>query len=580
MGFTNYITQIKDTAVPAVTHDLVDTSASHYVKGTQTASTNVWTGTLPDGITAYADGLTIDYFLPYAGTSSGATLNLGSKGAKPVYVGNGTTQVTTHFPQYSVIHLTYIVNSGLNNGNGAWKATGYYYANQNVFGKVAVGSSTIEADSTRDTLTLEAGNNITLTADTTNDKVTIAASSVVAQELTQTQYDALTSTQKNSDTIYFINDDGLDSEYTIVSDSVPIGAIQAYGGSTAPYGWLICDGSAVSRTTYSALFSVIGTTYGTGNGSTTFNLPDLKGRTLVGVGNSGATGATSHTLGQKAGEETHALNQTELPSHSHTVMLDTDYVSGGATDVHAGSRNDPYCALITAGNWYGWEHNETSRNFGYMPFGYTNNVCGNAAHNNMQPYVVTNYIIKALDHAIDYSNIAQLNASQLALSLVYPVGSVYETKVSSFNPATQWGGTWTKETISEDKVIEEGTSGIWTYRKWSSGIAECWGLTAVKTYTHTTASGYGYYTSDNFAMPSGLFTSVISGFSNRVQGTGTNPSNTLITINGRELTTTNFGIWVQSASSGSQSLSISLYAIGTWKTYAAPVTIYCWTRTA
>ena len=129
MAFTNYIQQIKDTN--NTTHDLVDTSASHYVKGTQTGSTNVWTGVLPDGVTAYYDGLSIDYFLPYAGTTSGATLNLGSKGAKPVYVGNSTTQATTHYPQYSVIHLTYLVDSRLNSGNGCWKATGYYDTNTN-----------------------------------------------------------------------------------------------------------------------------------------------------------------------------------------------------------------------------------------------------------------------------------------------------------------------------------------------------------------------------------------------------------------------------------------------------------------
>ena len=127
MAFTNYIQQI--TATNGTTHDLVDTSASHYVKGTQTSSTNAWTGALPDGVSAYYDGLSIDYFLPYAGTSSAATLNLGSKGAKPVYVGNGTEGVTTHFPQYSVIHLTYIINSSLNSGNGCWKATSYYNTN-------------------------------------------------------------------------------------------------------------------------------------------------------------------------------------------------------------------------------------------------------------------------------------------------------------------------------------------------------------------------------------------------------------------------------------------------------------------
>ena len=97
-----------------------------FVAGTQTTSTNVWTGALPSNVTEYYNGLTIDYFLPYAGTSSAATLNLGGLGAKPVYVGNAaTTAVTTHFPANSVLHLTYIVNSALNSGNGCWKVTAY-----------------------------------------------------------------------------------------------------------------------------------------------------------------------------------------------------------------------------------------------------------------------------------------------------------------------------------------------------------------------------------------------------------------------------------------------------------------------
>lgn len=105
------------------------TSGVHYVKGTQTAATNVWTGALPTGVTEYYDGLTIEYFLPYAGTSTAATLNLGSKGAKPVYQGNSTSGVTTHFPANSVIHLVYVVNSALNSGNGCWKAIAYYNSN-------------------------------------------------------------------------------------------------------------------------------------------------------------------------------------------------------------------------------------------------------------------------------------------------------------------------------------------------------------------------------------------------------------------------------------------------------------------
>src|SRR5688572_13958247 len=88
-----------------------------------------------------------------------------------------------------------------------------------------------------------------------------------------------------------------------------------YAGSSAPTDWLLCDGSAVSRTTYANLFAVIGTTYGSGDGSTTFNLPDLRGRTVAGKDNmggaaanritSGGSGIAGTTLGAVGGTQTH-----------------------------------------------------------------------------------------------------------------------------------------------------------------------------------------------------------------------------------------------------------------------------------
>lgn len=130
MAFTNYIQKITDTG--GTTHDLLDSSASHFIKGTQTESTNVWTGPLPDGVSNYYDGLMIDYWLPFAGTSTAATLNLGGKGAKPVYRGNAATSgVTTHIAAKTVAHLTYVVDSGINSGNGAWIMSSYYDSNSN-----------------------------------------------------------------------------------------------------------------------------------------------------------------------------------------------------------------------------------------------------------------------------------------------------------------------------------------------------------------------------------------------------------------------------------------------------------------
>ena len=97
--------------------------------------------------------------------------------------------------------------------------------------------------------------------------------------------------------------------------TTPAGIISQYGGSSAPTGYLLCQGQEVSRTTYAALFSAIGTTYGPGNGSTTFNLPDLRQRVPVGKYSSG----TFATLGATGGAESMTLSIANLPSHTHDV---------------------------------------------------------------------------------------------------------------------------------------------------------------------------------------------------------------------------------------------------------------------
>ena len=99
---------------------------------------------------------------------------------------------------------------------------------------------------------------------------------------------------------------------------VPAGAILPFAMNSAPSGWLAADGTAVSRTTYSALFAAIGTTYGIGNGSTTFNLPDLRGYFVRGAGTN-TDGTASGAFGQKqadaVGPHTHAITD---PGHNHT----------------------------------------------------------------------------------------------------------------------------------------------------------------------------------------------------------------------------------------------------------------------
>jgi microcystin-dependent protein len=105
----------------------------------------------------------------------------------------------------------------------------------------------------------------------------------------------------------------------------PKGMIAPFAGSSlsVPTGWLLCDGAAVSRTTYAALFAVTSTTYGAGDGSTTFNLPDLLGRVPMGAGT--GTGLTARTLGAEVGSESTTLTSSHIPQHDHAYNISHDH---------------------------------------------------------------------------------------------------------------------------------------------------------------------------------------------------------------------------------------------------------------
>jgi microcystin-dependent protein len=152
---------------------------------------------------------------------------------------------------------------------------------------------------------------------------------------------------------------------------IPVGTVSPFAGSSAPSGWLLCDGSAVSRTTYAKLFAVCSTAYGTGDGSSTFNLPNLKGKVPVGKD---AAQTEFDTLGETGGEKTHLLTSAEsgLPAHTHGFDVYTASDSQNSNLVGAGVTTDRGNATTGA------------------------NAAANAAsaHNNLQPYQVLNYIIK------------------------------------------------------------------------------------------------------------------------------------------------------------------------------------------
>ena len=163
---------------------------------------------------------------------------------------------------------------------------------------------------------------------------------------------------------------------------VPAGVVLPYAAATAPTGWLICDGSAVSRTTYAALFAAIGTTYGAGDGSTTFNLPAAGDRVIAGKGSTkttlgGTGGSTAQTPSGTVGNTT--LSSTQIPSHSHGYFpYQASSAVGGA-------------GLLALGGGSGYRANEVGLTGGS---GAHNHGLSMDSLNVEQPFIVLNYIIK------------------------------------------------------------------------------------------------------------------------------------------------------------------------------------------
>lgn len=193
---------------------------------------------------------------------------------------------------------------------------------------------------------------------------------------------------------------------------VPPGTLLMYIAASAPGGWLVCDGSAISRATYSALFTVLGTTYGSGDGANTFNLPDMRGRTPVGSG--AGIGLTNRSLGATGGAETHTLSSSEMPAHTHTGTTDSNgahthsITDPGHThtqttindDFNNSGGNPPGFSADSAGSmtWSNINSSTTgitvNSNGAHTHTFTTGSTGGSGAHNNMQPFIVVNYIIK------------------------------------------------------------------------------------------------------------------------------------------------------------------------------------------
>jgi|GEM_PF-950837 Microcystin-dependent protein len=164
----------------------------------------------------------------------------------------------------------------------------------------------------------------------------------------------------------------------IGAKGVSPGTVVDMAYANVPSGYLAANGQAVSRTTYAALFALLGTYYGVGDGSTTFNLPDYRARTTVGLHSSYVE---TNTLGKTGGEFSHTLTPSEAPQHSHSNM----YWPDGNLVSLAGASPTGYALSWTLGN--------VSLGTGAATI-QTDVKGGGATHNNMQPYAVTSKVIK------------------------------------------------------------------------------------------------------------------------------------------------------------------------------------------
>ncbi|ARV15445.1 phage tail protein [Polaribacter sp. SA4-12] len=180
-------------------------------------------------------------------------------------------------------------------------------------------------------------------------------------------------------------------------------SIMLFAGNFAPRGWAFCDGQLLPISQYSALFSLLGTTYG-GDGRTTFGLPDLRGRAPIGPRN--GPGLSDYRLGQKGGAEHITLNQTQMPSHTHAASAADVTVEIKASSAEADLHTPAAGSFLAAGNEVNGRGTDPIQMYNSSTPDITlgggsttssnvtiGNTGGNLSHENRQPFIAINYII-------------------------------------------------------------------------------------------------------------------------------------------------------------------------------------------
>lgn len=245
----------------------------------------------------------------------------------------------------------------------------------------------------------------------------------------------------------------------ITGDTLPIGAVIEYPSDKVPENWLLCDGRAISRTEYYELFAAIGTTWGEGDGSTTFNLPTKAGLVTAGVD---ASDGNLNKIGKTYGEKTHKLIESELPklTGSMAIAYLKAFMENPSGIVKRRGSSTTVYEVSTSNSG---PNNNASIGFN-IEFG------NGETHNNMQPTVASNFIIKAKQS----------------------VGLV-ATVVDNLNSDSEIDALSAKQgkILAQNMIIESVNNGVSGYRKYADGTLEQWGE---KTFSGVNISNEYYGT--------------------------------------------------------------------------------------
>ncbi len=215
----------------------------------------------------------------------------------------------------------------------------------------------------------------------------------------------------------------LHSQGVATGDTLPLGAVIEWYSDVIPENWLLCNGQNISRTDYPELFNVLGTKYGTGNGSTTFGIPNLKGKVPVGKS---AGDIDFNTLGKIGGEKEHILTVNEIARHIHAVA------------VNNGQGNKE------------WGLNFTYEGTAAFNSGASEPVGGSQAHNNLQPYLVCNFIIKVKQSSGLVANVVDnLNSTSQTDALSAKQGKVIKERIEK---KTLWQNTNSLDSFNSQTI--------------------------------------------------------------------------------------------------------------------------------